>query len=241
MLTINGSNFVSGTGLTVTVGGAPVTPVTWVSAAKLTVVTPSGAAGAQAVVVTNPDGQASNADVTFRYLLPPTLSTVTPVVGTRLGGTLVTIVGANFEPDAAIMVTVNGVSATSVTWASATTITAKTPAGSTGTPNLIVTVTNPGTSAISKTVPFTYVRAATLISVTPSSGTHNGGTTITITGSGFASIATVTVGGNAASSVVVSPDGQTITAVTPPGSVGGRSVIVRQESRDSNSITFTYS
>ena len=39
---------------TVTVGGSSATSVVWVSATKLTAVTPSGTAGAQDVVVTNP-------------------------------------------------------------------------------------------------------------------------------------------------------------------------------------------
>src|SRR5579872_6381693 len=45
-------------------------------------------------------------------------------------------------------------------------------------------------------------------SVSPTSGSHQGGTTLTVTGSNFPSDATVSVGGVAATNVVVSGGGQ---------------------------------
>lgn len=52
-VTITGTGFVNGA--TVTVGGAPATAVTWVSATSITASTPEGTTGAKNVVVTNPD------------------------------------------------------------------------------------------------------------------------------------------------------------------------------------------
>ena len=59
----------------------------------------------------------------------------------------------------------------------------------------------------------------TISSVTPSSGTPSGGTPITIVGTNFVSGATVTIGGLAATSVVL-VSSTMITAVTPPGTLG---------------------
>lgn len=70
----------------------------------------------------------------------------------------------------------------------------------------------------------TAVQVATIVgptvsSVNPSSGTPVGGTPITITGTNFVSGATVTIGGRPATNVVV-VSATSITAVTPPGTLG---------------------
>ncbi|MFM7808086.1 MAG: IPT/TIG domain-containing protein, partial [Planctomycetota bacterium] len=65
----------------------------------------------------------------------------------------------------------------------------------------------------------------TISGVSPSSGPTAGGTTITITGTALTNTSAVTVRGNAATSVVVVSD-TTVTAVTPPGSVGAANVQV---------------
>jgi formylglycine-generating enzyme required for sulfatase activity len=62
-------------------------------------------------------------------------------------------------------------------------------------------------------------------SVTPNYGPTAGGTTITITGTALTDTSTVTVRGNAATSVTVVND-TTVTAVTPAGSVGAANVQV---------------
>ncbi len=67
--------------------------------------------------------------------------------------------------------------------------------------------------------------APTVTSVDPASGPTAGGNTITITGTKFTGATGVTIGGNAATSVVVVND-TTITAVTPAGSAGTASVLV---------------
>jgi len=69
------------------------------------------------------------------------------------------------------------------------------------------------------------VNPPTITSVSPAFGPTAGGTTITITGTELAGATAVTVRGNAATSVVVVSD-TTVTAVTPPGSVGAANVQV---------------
>ena len=64
-VTIVGAGFVSGA--TARIGGAPATSVVVVDAATITAVTPAGSAGAQDVVVENPDGQIETLSRGFVY------------------------------------------------------------------------------------------------------------------------------------------------------------------------------
>jgi hypothetical protein len=78
--------------------------------------------------------------------------------------------------------------------------------------------------------------------VAPNRGSTSGGTPVTITGSNFVSGATVTVGGTAATSVVV-VNQSTITAKTPPRRrQGGVTVVVADPSGQSGTLNsaFTY-
>jgi hypothetical protein len=75
--------------------------------------------------------------------------------------------------------------------------------------------------------------------VSPAAGTSAGGTLVTITGTGFLAGAKVTIG-TAASSVNVLSDTE-ITAVTPPGPIGGSEVVVTDLYGTSTaSPTYTY-
>lgn len=225
-ITITGTNFV--TGATVTVGGVAATNVTVVNATTITAVTPAHAAGAVSVVVTNPDGASVTSVSAFTYVeaqpAAPTIISITPTSGPAAGGTTVTITGTNFAAGATV--TVGGVAATNVTVASATTITAVTPAHAAGAVNVVVT--NPGGMSVTAANAFTYVAAQvnpTITAVAPNSGPTAGGTAITITGTNFASGATVTVGGVTATSVSV-VNATTITAVTPAHAAGAVNVVV---------------
>jgi formylglycine-generating enzyme required for sulfatase activity len=138
-----------------------------------------------------------------------------------LGGTAITITGTNLT--GASSVTVGGVAATSVVVVSSTSITAVTPAGTAGAKTVAVTTAG-GTASL--TNGFTYVAPApTVSSVSPTSGSTLGGTAITITGTNLTGASSVTVGGVAATSVVVvSPT--SITAVTPASTAGAKTVAV---------------
>jgi formylglycine-generating enzyme required for sulfatase activity len=142
----------------------------------------------------------------------PTVSSVSPTSGSTLGGTAITITGTNLT--GASSVTVGGVAATSVVVVSSTSITAVTPAGTAGAKTIAVTTAG-GTASL--TNGFTYVAPApTVSSVSPTSGSTLGGTAITITGTNLTGASSVTVGGVAATSVVV-VSSTSITAVTPAG------------------------
>jgi hypothetical protein len=188
--TINGSNLNGAT--SVKVGGVAATALV-ISATSISGKTPIGAAGARDVSVTTAGGTATKTGA-FVYVASPTIASVSPSAGPLVGGTTITIAGANL---AGAKVTINGVAATIVS-ATAGSISAKTPAGTAGAKSVVVTTV--GGSA-TKAGAFTYVPAPTIASVSPGAGPLVGGTTITITGANLAGAA-VTVDGKAATSVV---------------------------------------
>jgi len=85
-VTISGSNFLSGA--TVTVGGVAATSVTFVDSNTLTAVTPANSAGAENVVVTNPDASTGTLTNGFTYLNAPTFAGLNGVSTAIEGATL---------------------------------------------------------------------------------------------------------------------------------------------------------
>jgi hypothetical protein len=232
-VTITGTNFA--TGATVTFGTAAATNVVVVSATSITATTPAGSAGAVTVTVTV-SGQSGSLANGFTYVVPPTVSSVSPNSGSTLGGTAVTITGTNFATGATV--TFGSAAATNVVVVSSTSITATTPAGSAGA--VTVTVTNPGALSGNLASGFTYVVVPTVSSVSPNNGAAAGGTAVTITGTNFATGAAVTFGGTAATSVVVVSATQ-ITATTPAHAAGAVTVIVTVNGQSGSlSNGFTY-
>ena len=219
-ITIEGTHFIVGA-TTVKVGGVAATGVVVASDTSLTAVTPAGTLGLKAVAVTTLGGTATAAGA-FTYLAAaPTIASVSPTSGSALGATKITIVGTNLT--GASSVTVGGKSATSVVVVNATTITAMTPSGTVGAQDVAVT-TSGGTATAPSA--FTYVAAApTITSVSPTSGPALGGTAITITGTNLTGATSVTVGGVAATNVVV-VSATSITAKTPAGTAGAKDVSV---------------
>src|SRR6202008_444350 len=134
-VTITGTNFASGA--TVTFGGTAATNVVVVSGTQITATTPAHAAGAVTVTVTV-NSQSGSLTNGFTYVVPPTVSSVSPNSGTTAGGTAVTITGTNFAAGATV--TFGSNSATNVAVLSGTQITATTPAGSVGAVTVTVTV-----------------------------------------------------------------------------------------------------
>ncbi len=150
---------------------------------------------------------------------PAVINSVTPNQGGFLGGTVITITGANLTNT--YEVTVGGASCTNVAVLSPTSVRATTPAGSPG-PASIAVRTLAGTTLAS--APFTYLQSS-ISSVVPSLGIYTGGTAITITGTNLSGATSVTVGGVPATNVVA-VSSTTVTAVTPAGSVGAVNVTV---------------
>jgi hypothetical protein len=111
-------------------------------------------------------------------------------------------------------------------------------AGSIGTVTLQVTVTVNGCSD-TKSKSVTVVSAVTVTSITPANGSANGGQPVTIKGTGFLAGATVTIGGAAATNVVV-VNSTTITAKTPAHAGGTVNVVVTNTDTGSSTLVNGY-
>ena len=183
----------------------------------------------------NAGNQSAAASFSWTIGVQPTVSSVSPNSGPAAGGTTVTITGANFAAGATV--TFGGAAATNVVVVSGTQITATTPAGSAGAATVTVTVSGQSGSL---TNGFTYIAPPAVSGVSPKTGSTTGGTAVTITGTNFASGATVTFGGAAATNVVI-VSGTKITATTPAHAAGAVMVTVTVNGQ-SGSLTngFTY-
>jgi glucose/arabinose dehydrogenase len=236
-VTIGGTGFL--TGATVTLGGIAATNIVVVSSTSITANTPAHAVGTVNVVVTNTDSQSGTLTNGYTYTNPaPTVTSISPTSGPALGGTSVTIGGTGFLTGATV--TLGGTAATSVVVVSSTSITAKTAAHAAGTVNVVVTNTDSQSGTL--TNGFTYNAAPTVTSISPTSGSTSGGTPVTIGGTGFLTGATVTLGGTAATGVVV-VNSTTITATTGAHAAGTVNVVVTNTDAQTGTLTngYTYS
>jgi hypothetical protein len=152
----------------------------------------------------------------------PIVLSVAPTSGPAAGGTRVAISGANFSAGAAV--TIGGVAATTVSVVSTTSIQATTGTHAAGAADVTVTVDGRSSTLASA---FTYVTLPppTISAISPSSGSTAGGTTVTLTGTNFASGATVSIGGVAATGVTVL-SATSLRAVTGPRAAGVADVVV---------------
>jgi hypothetical protein len=168
----------------------------------------------------------------------PAVSSITPNSGTINGGTPVTITGTNFLTGATVIV--GGNAATGVTVVSSTSITATTPAHAAGAGSVVVTNTDGQSGTL--TNGFTYIvtnPAPTVTSIAPNFGNPSGGTAVTITGTDFASGATVTFGGTAATGVTV-VSGTSITATAPAHAAGVVTVAVTNTDNQTGTLNNGY-
>jgi hypothetical protein len=155
---------------------------------------------------------------------------VSPQTGSTVGGTAITITGANFQTGATVQI--GNAAATNVVVAGGTQITCTTPPGSPGPKN--VTVSNPDTFAATLAGGFTYVVPLVLTQVAPSVATP--GTTITVTGSGIQPGATLSIGGISVTPASLS--GTTITFANPAGVACDASLVVANPDGQSASLVF---
>lgn len=228
VVTLRGAGFVAGA--VVRFGSELATNVTVVSATEVTATAPAAPMSVVSVTVTNPDGQATTLMSAFRYVLAPTIASLTPVTGDARGGTVTRITGTGFG--AGTTVTFGGIASPLVTLVSSTAIDAVTPAHAPGVVD--VSVANPDGAQGTLSMAFTFTRAAPVVTaIAPASGTTLGGSVVSITGVGFTSSVTVTFGGAAATDVV-SMDGL-LRVRTPAHAAGAVDVVVTND--DAQSVT----
>lgn len=219
-ITITGSNFE--VGVIVRIGGTQIasTEMERRSATEILAVVPPGSVGPQNVSVQNPNGESAVLTNGFTYTRIPYLSTISPNNGPQSGGTFVTITGQNFIPGTTVRF--GDILASSVTYINSSQLTAITPAAST---SQIITVINPDNESSTSSGLFSYIFSPRIDSITPNSGLVGGGTSITISGNFFSPGVVVRIGGALATSIT-RVNSFTITAVTPPGTVGRADVVV---------------
>jgi len=151
----------------------------------------------------------------FTYSTAPFLTMLSPNQGSAQGGTSVRLYGFNFVSGATVdFALIPGVN---VTFVNSHQIDCDTPPGSVG--PVDVTLTNPDlqTSFMSAGYTYTYPPPE-VFSITPNTGDNMGGTDVTIVGDWFLQGATVKIGPNSATNVML-VDVNTITCTTPPGMV----------------------
>ncbi|MBB4710393.1 hypothetical protein BJ965_000275 [Streptomyces luteogriseus] len=212
-VTITGTNL-SGT-TAVRFGSKPATNVTNVSPTQVTALSPSGA-GSVGVTVTTPGGTSN--PIPFFYVSAPFKSSLGPTSGTLAGGNTVTINGVGLATATGVSFGANTATPTVV---SDTQLTVTVPAGAAAGPVGVSVTTAGGTN---NGLSYTYVDAPTVTAVVPASGPASGGTGVTITGTNLDSTESVTFDGNPAPFSVV--NSTTVSAVTPPGTVGAVDVVV---------------
>lgn len=156
------------------------------SPTSITATTPASLEGTIDVTVTNPGGtSATEAPDRFTFVRvrpAPTITKLSAKKGPAAGGTSVTISGTGFVGVTAVKF--GSTNATSFVVNSTSSITAVSPAGTSGTVEVTVRTPN-GLSGITKKARYAYEQPTVTI-VSPGSGGIGGGTPVTVTGSGFA-------------------------------------------------------
>jgi hypothetical protein len=198
-VTITGSHLTGAT--SVTFDGTSASPVTVVDDSHLTATAPAHAAGLVDVVVSTSSGGSSAVTAAdgFTYADLPAVTSVSPAAGSLAGGSTVTVTGSGLATTTAV--SFGGVDGF-FTVLDGAHLSVTVPSHAAGAVDVVVTTAGGRTTPSSSTV-YTYVAAPTVTRITPVYAPLGGGSVITITGTNFRAGATVSVGGVAATSVVV--------------------------------------
>jgi len=228
-ISITGTNFYSVQ--KVSIGGITTSDVIVNSPTRITAVTAGRSSGLVDVQVQTIGGIATLARA-FTYATP-TVSSISPNLGSTQGGTSVVISGTNLTGATEVMI--GNTEVTSFTVNSANQITIVTPPGNPGDADM--TITTPLGKVIA-TQKFRYV-APTITTVQPSSGPINGGTIVVITGANLSGLTAVTFGGIPAQSFTANSSTQ-VTAVAPVRATPGSVVLELTTAAGTISSSYTY-
>ncbi|MFS8130858.1 MAG: beta strand repeat-containing protein [Candidatus Dojkabacteria bacterium] len=205
----------------------------------LTGTTTPNTAGAKDVSLFLPDGNSATLSNGFTFIPPPVITSINPAFAAEAGGTQIVITGTGFIDTPTI--TFGGVSATSVTFVSSTTLNVVAPAHALG--NVDIVIANPDGTSSTFTNGIQYIVALSKItSIDPTVSPVGGGTNVTITGENFGPAISSLKFGNTDAINPVYVNSTTITATTPAHSLGLVDVVLNQEdgqtSTLANSFTF---
>jgi len=213
----------------VTFGGTSAT-IQSTTSSSVTVKTPAKPAGTVSVVVTAAGGVVTARNA-FTFVAVPTLSSLTPVLGSLVGGQTVVLTGTNLSTTASV--TFGGTAAV-IQSATATTVTVTTPAKTAGA--FLVVVKTAGGS-VTKTSAFTYQAAPTIASVSSAMAGVSGGVTVTLNGTNLANITDVLFGDTTA---IISSKTTTTVVVTSPAHSAGIVTISASGLNGTASMTNSY-
>jgi hypothetical protein len=169
----------------------------------------------------------------FFYEIGLSVSGVSPATGPAAGGTEVEVRGDGFDSGAEVFF--GPLSASAVRFLDSRTLRARTPAAAAGPVDLVVRQRG---SVARLPSGFTYYDQPLLFRVTPSRGAVAGGTFVTLTGSGFTAESRPFFNGAPAVDVSL-VNASTLTARTPPGTVGPAVVAVTSD-HGSTSVAGAY-
>ena len=187
---------------------------TVISSTQISATSPAAPAGTVDLTVTTPSGtSATSAADHFSYEAGPSVSALSPLAGPLSGGTTVAVTGTGFSGASAVDFGVLAASAYTV--ASATQLSATSPAQAAGTVDLTVT-TPSGVSATSAADHFSYEAGPSVSALSPLAGPLSGGTTVAVTGTNFTGASAVSFGSTSATSYTVSSATQ-LSATSPAG------------------------
>jgi IPT/TIG domain/Putative Ig domain len=144
-VTVDGSNFIAGAG--VTLGGSPAASVTFVSSTQLVFKTPAHTGGRVDLTVKNPSGDFATFPQAFTFSPGPIIYSVSPDSGVSTGGTTVALTGANLKTVSQVRF---GATPGIIVSTAPSVVTVTTPALAGGNGNVDIVVTNPnGTFTVS--------------------------------------------------------------------------------------------
>jgi hypothetical protein len=188
----------------------------------------------------NYDGLAATQTGGFTYKTPPApaITSLSVTSGPVGGGGTVTITGTDFVSGATVKF--GAFTASGVTVASATSITATIPPGIAGA--TVVTVQNPDAQVGSLDAGYTYLGTGPSVTgVSPEGGPVAGGSVVSVTGTGFVKGATVKFGDKPATKVAYISDTE-LSVTVPAGAEGLVDVAVANPSTETTTLAngFTY-
>ncbi|MFH1531391.1 MAG: IPT/TIG domain-containing protein [Pseudomonadota bacterium] len=190
----------------------PVTQFTFLNDAVISGVTPAGAPGAATVSFVGGDGQEASLQAGFTFIPAPQVESISPKIGPVGGGTVVTVVGKNFQPGA---VTWFGDQPAETVVENSLILHATAPAVEA--PELVdITVVNGDNQAGTMEAAYEYLLPPTISSISPGVGPVAGGTPVAIWGANLSGDAAVTFGGVDALGVQLVQEGLLL-VTSPPG------------------------
>ncbi len=240
VVTISGTNLSDATGVRFGTSAATFhSTQTVAGVTQLVATSPAHASESVTVTVTNAAGtSAAGSAAKFTYQAPaPVVTRLGLASVSTLGGTTVTVTGANFN--GATAVKAGAFTGTGLKVLSPTTLSFVTPAAAAGT--LHVTVTGPtGTSATSDADLLTFVKppVPALTSLSPASATTTAVTSVTVTGANLGDVTRVTAGGTSLAFTKVSNTQLKLTL--PAHAAGPVDIVATSAAGTSPAARFTY-